>query len=134
MNAATEFFNRIGRFRPLVAFCTRCRRATLGRSADRANLRADRRKLNGALTNEQCRSALTSTYEKPGDKLYVRLKLLPRSKIPFTTQTFRLADRSLLADIPEGSWVKFTSRRIDGKNTVTAIRVAEECPRFQPCH
>jgi len=80
------------------------------------------------------RARITSTYEEPGGKLYVRLKLLPRSKIPFTTQTFRLADRSLLTGIPEGSWVKFTSSHIDGENTVTAIHAVEECRRFQPCH
>lgn len=72
------------------------------------------------------RARLTSSYEEPGGKLYVRLKLLPRSKIPFTTQTFRLPDRSLLAAIPEGSWVKFTSKHIDGENTVTTIRAVSE--------
>jgi Cu/Ag efflux protein CusF len=79
------------------------------------------------------RARLTSSYEEPGGKLYVRLKLLPRSKIPFTTQTFRLPDRSLLADIPEGSWVRFTSKHIDGENTVITMQAAAECRRFQPC-
>lgn len=68
-----------------------------------------------------------------GDKLYIRLKLLPRAKLPFTTQTFRVMDGALLAGIPEGSWVKFTARHIDGDNTVTSIQLAEECKRFQPC-
>src|SRR4051812_27616860 len=67
------------------------------------------------------RARLTSSYEEAGGKFYVRLKLLPKSKIPFTTQTFRLPDRSLLAGIPEGSWVKFTSKHIDGENSLTAI-------------
>lgn len=79
------------------------------------------------------RARLTSLFEEPGGKLYVRLKLLPRSKIPFTTQTFRLPDRSLVADIPEGSWVKFTSKHVDGENTLTSIRAVAECKRFQPC-
>ena len=79
------------------------------------------------------RARLTSSYEEPGGKFYVRLKLLPKSKIPFATQTFRLPDRSLLADIPEGSWVKFTSKHIDGENTLTAIQTVAECKRFQPC-
>lgn len=79
------------------------------------------------------RARLSSSYEDSGGKLYVRLRLLPRSKIPFATQTFRLPDRSLLADIPEGSWVKFTSRHIDGENTVTSIHATAECKRFQPC-
>lgn len=79
------------------------------------------------------RARLTSSYEEPGGKVYVRLKLLPRSKIPFTTQAFRLPDRSLLADIPEGSWVKFTSKHIDGENTLTSIHAVAECKRFEPC-
>ena len=79
------------------------------------------------------RARLASSYQEPGGKLYVRLKLLPTSKIPFTTQTFRLPDRSLLADIPEGSWVKFTSKRIDGENALTSIHAVAECKRFQPC-
>ncbi|MDM0078648.1 hypothetical protein QTH90_29870 [Variovorax sp. J2P1-59] len=79
------------------------------------------------------RARLTSLFEAPGGKLYVRLKLLPRSKIPFATQTFRLPDRSLVADIPEGSWVKFTSKHLDGENTLTSIHAVAECKRFQPC-
>ena len=79
------------------------------------------------------RARLTSSYEEPDGKLYVRLKLLPGAKIPFTTQTFRLPDRSLLADIPEGSWVKFTTKHIDGENTLTSIHAVAECKRFQPC-
>jgi len=68
-----------------------------------------------------------------GGKLYVRLKLLPRSKLPFTTQAFRVVDRALLAGIPEGAWVKFTARHIEGENTLTSIHVVDECKRFQPC-
>ncbi|MDR6861042.1 hypothetical protein [Variovorax guangxiensis] len=79
------------------------------------------------------RARLTSSYEEPNGKLYVRLKLLPGAKIPFTTQTYRLPDRSLLADIPEGSWVKFTSKHVDGENTLTSIHAVAECKRFQPC-
>ncbi|MBB3178638.1 copper-binding protein [Variovorax sp. Sphag1AA] len=79
------------------------------------------------------RARLTSLFEEAGGKLYVRLRLLPKSKIPFTTQTFRLPDRSLVADIPEGSSVKFTSKHIDGENTLTSIHVVAECKRFQPC-
>lgn len=39
-----------------------------------------------------------------GNKSHVRLKLLPRSRLPFTTQTFRVTDRSLLAGVPKGAW------------------------------
>ena len=79
------------------------------------------------------RARFTSAYEEPGGKLYVRLKLLPGFQIPFATLTFRVPDRSLLADIPEGSWVKFTSKRIDGENSLTSIHPVAECKRFQPC-
>ena len=71
--------------------------------------------------------------EGGGKKLYVRLKLLPRAKIPFATQTFRVVDATLLAGISEGAWVQFQARRVDGETTLTAIRVVDECKRFQPC-
>jgi Cu/Ag efflux protein CusF len=80
------------------------------------------------------RARVMSFYQEPGGATYVRLKLLPKSKMPFATQTFKVADRSLLDGIPEGAWVKFTSKRMDGENTVTAIHVVAECQRFQPCN
>ena len=79
------------------------------------------------------RARVASFHEEHGGKFYVRLKLLPRAKIPFTTQTFRVADRALLTGIQEGSWVKFTSSHVDGENTVTSIHAVAECPRFQQC-
>lgn len=78
------------------------------------------------------RARFASSYQDAG-KSYVRLKLLPRSKIPFTTQTFRVTDRSLLADIPDGAWVKFTSLHVGGENVLTALHVVPGCMRFQPC-
>ena len=79
------------------------------------------------------RARLTSTFEESGGRFYVRLKLLPRAKIPFTTQAFRVRDRSLVAGLPEGAWVKFTTARIEGENTLTSIHVVPECKRFQHC-
>ncbi|MBU0747195.1 MAG: copper-binding protein [Gammaproteobacteria bacterium] len=79
------------------------------------------------------RARLVSVGPKVGNKLYVQLKLLPLAKLPFTTQTFRVMDGVQLAGIPEGSWVKFTARHVEGDNTVTSIQLAEECKRFQPC-
>jgi len=76
---------------------------------------------------------LTSFKEESDGKLYVRLKLIPRAKIPFTVQAFRVRDRTLLAGIAEGSWVRFTAKHIDGENTLTSIQVAPECKRFQEC-
>ena len=68
-----------------------------------------------------------------GNATLVRLKLLPRAKLPFTTQTFRVANPALLHGISQGSWVQFTARHIDGENTLTSIRVTAECKRLEPC-
>ena len=68
-----------------------------------------------------------------GNATHVRLKLLPRAKLPFTTQTFRVANPALLHGISQGAWVQFTARHIDGENTLTSIRVTAECKRFEPC-
>ena len=79
------------------------------------------------------RARLVSVQPDRDGRLLVRLKLLPRSKIPFSTLTFTVRDRALVADIPEGSWVKFTARSEGGVNWLTAIHVVDECRRFQPC-
>lgn len=76
---------------------------------------------------------LASFKEEPDGKLYVHLKLLPRAKLPFTVQAFRVRDRALVAGIAEGAWVRFTAKHIDGENTLTSIRVAPECKRFEKC-
>ncbi len=68
-----------------------------------------------------------------GNTTHVRLKLLPRAKLSFTTQTFRVANPALLHGISQGSWVQFTARHIDGENTLTSIRVTAECKQFEPC-
>ena len=68
-----------------------------------------------------------------GNITHVRLKLLPRAKLPFTTQTFRVVNPALLHGIPQGTWVQFTARHIEGENTLTSIRVTAECKRFEPC-
>lgn len=68
-----------------------------------------------------------------GNATLVRLKLLPRAKLPFTTQTFRVVNPALLYGISQGAWVQFTARHIDGENTLTSIRVTAECKRLEPC-
>ena len=68
-----------------------------------------------------------------GNATLVRLKLLPRAKLPFTTQTFRVVNPALLHGISQGFWVQFTAQHIDGENTLTSIRVTAECKRFEPC-
>ncbi len=79
------------------------------------------------------RARVSSFSKAPGGKFHLRLKLMPRAKLPFTTQTFTVADRALLAGISEGDWVKFAMQRIDGENTVTSLQVVAACRRFQPC-
>ena len=79
------------------------------------------------------RARLGSVDKESDGRILVRLKLLPRSKIPFSTLTFVVRDKALLADIPEGAWVKFQARSEDGVNVLTSIHVVEECRRFQPC-
>ena len=68
-----------------------------------------------------------------GNATLVRLKLLPRAKLPFTTQTFRVVNPALLHGISQGFWVQFTAQHIDGENTLTSIRVTAECKRLEPC-
>lgn len=80
------------------------------------------------------RARLVSVEEDThGNTTHVRLKLLPRAKLPFTTQTFRVVNPALLHGISQGSWVQFTARHIDGENTLTSIRVTAECRRFERC-
>ena len=79
------------------------------------------------------RGEVRSFFEEPGGKLYVRLKVLPGWKIPFSTQNFLVTDRSLIAGIEEGASVRFTAKNLGGENTLTSIQAAEPCKRFQPC-
>lgn len=79
------------------------------------------------------RARVNSFLEEAGGKSYVRLKVPPKSKLPFTVQTFRVRDRALMAGIAEGAWVKFTAQHVGGENTVTSIHMVAECQRFQPC-
>jgi Cu/Ag efflux protein CusF len=73
------------------------------------------------------------TEEEGGKRVYVHLKILPRGKVPFTTLRFRVRDRALLAGLAEGASVKFRAERIEGENTLVAIRAVTPCVRFQSC-
>jgi Cu/Ag efflux protein CusF len=75
---------------------------------------------------------LMSRFEE-GGQTWVRLKLVPNAKIPFATQALLLRDPALLAGIADGTSVEFQLDQIDGRNTVTALRVATACKRFQRC-
>jgi Cu/Ag efflux protein CusF len=80
------------------------------------------------------RATVRSTFEEEGGKrLYIRLKLLPRGKLPFTTITFRVLDRALIAGLSEGASVGFVAERRGGENVLTSIREMPPCERFRPC-
>lgn len=73
--------------------------------------------------------------EGEGDdrRTYIHLKLLPRSKIPFTTQRFRVRDPASVAGLSPETSVKFRTEQIEGENTLVSIRAVAACVRFQPC-
>lgn len=71
--------------------------------------------------------------EDGGSQLLIRLKLVPRGKLPFTTITYRVLDRTLVAGLKDGDSVAFVAQRIDGENVVTAIRRVPPCERFKRC-
>ncbi|MEO8024147.1 hypothetical protein [Polaromonas sp.] len=82
----------------------------------------------------ETRATVRSIFEEDGgQRIYIRLKLVQLDNKPFTTLTFRVTDRSLLAGIAEGSSVAFTAARAGGENTITSLRAAVPCVRFQPC-
>jgi Cu/Ag efflux protein CusF len=71
--------------------------------------------------------------QEGGRRIHIHLKVAPGAKLPFTTLTFRVPDRQMIAGLAQGQSVKFSARRIDGENTLTAIRAVPPCVRFQPC-
>lgn len=80
------------------------------------------------------RAEVRSVFEEEGGaKRFIRLKLRPRSKIPFTVLTYRVLDRRLIEAFPVGSAVEFVAERRDGENVLTQLRAAPRCERFQPC-
>ena len=79
------------------------------------------------------RAVVRSIVRQDGGRRYVQLKLVPRAKLPFTTITYRVLDSRLLDGVSEGASVQFIAARIDGENTVTAMRIAAPCERFRQC-
>ena len=66
-------------------------------------------------------------------RLYVRLKLLPRANIPFSTLTYRVLDERLFTGMREGDSVAFRAERVGGENVLTVIQPAAPCERFAEC-
>jgi Cu/Ag efflux protein CusF len=73
-------------------------------------------------------------YEGEGSdrRTYIHLKLLPRAKLPFTTQRFRVRDPASVAGLSPETPVKFRAERLEGENTLVSIRAVAACVRFQP--
>lgn len=80
------------------------------------------------------RAIVRSTFqEDSGRRQYIRLKLIPKGKLPFSTLTYRVLDASLVTGFREGDSVAFRAERRDGENVLTAIRPAPPCERFRQC-
>jgi len=84
-------------------------------------------------TEVYTRAVVRSISKDDGKNLYIRLKLIPRAKIPFTTLTYRVLDPGLIAGLREGDSVAFKAERRNGENVLTAIRGAPPCERFKEC-
>lgn len=63
----------------------------------------------------------------------VRLKILPRGKLPFSTLSFRVPHPGLLQGLRVGDEVGFVAQAQAGGNTLVRIRKVAPCVRFQPC-
>lgn len=82
----------------------------------------------------ETRATVRSIFEEDdGKRIYIRLKLVQLHDKPFPILTFRVTDRALLVGIAEGSSVAFTAARAADENTITSLRAAAPCVRFQPC-
>lgn len=66
-------------------------------------------------------------------RTYIYLKVLPRARIPFTTQRFLVRDPASVAGLSPETSVKFRTERMDGENTLVSIRAVASCVRFQHC-
>ena len=72
------------------------------------------------------RATVQSTFEEDGGaRLYVRLKLQALAHAPFSTVTYRVPDRAMLAQLRKARRVEFSAARIARDNTVTHVRVLE---------
>ncbi len=63
----------------------------------------------------------------------IRLKILPRGKLPFTTLSFRVDDPALLRGVSMGDEVGFIAARRAHGNTLVALRKAAPCVRLRHC-
>lgn len=79
------------------------------------------------------RAVVRSISKDDGKHLFIRLKIVPRAKLPFSTLTYRVLDARLVEGLREGDSVAFKAERRDGENVLTAIQKAAPCKRFEEC-
>ena len=78
--------------------------------------------------------AQVRSINKDGDgKTYIALKVMPRTKLPFSSLTFLVRNPGQVEGVAVGDEVFFTGARIDGENTLQSLRKTTPCVRFQPC-
>ena len=63
----------------------------------------------------------------------IRLKLVPRRKLPFTTLAFAVGDAALPPGLAVGDEVGFAAEGRQDTNTLVRLRKVAPCVRFQPC-
>lgn len=63
----------------------------------------------------------------------IRLKIVLRARVPFSTLSFHVPRADLLQGLAVGDEVDFVAERQAGVNTLTRIRKVAPCVRFQPC-
>lgn len=80
------------------------------------------------------RGIVGSSFEEEGGmRFYIRVKLAAARKLPFSTITYLVPDRALVAGLREGDSVAFRAERRGGENVLTAIRPVAPCQRFTKC-
>ena len=77
--------------------------------------------------------AVVRSLPGPAEPITLRLKVLPRGKLPFTTIAFGLARPELAQGIQVGDEVGFVAERTEAGNTIVRLRKLAPCVRFQPC-
>ena len=77
--------------------------------------------------------AVVRSLPGPAEPITLRLKVLPRGKLPFTTIAFGLARPELAQGIQVGDEVGFIAERTEAGNTIVRLRKLAPCVRFQPC-
>lgn len=87
----------------------------------------------GASAEDVYTRGVVRSVDTEDGRLYIRLKVVPRAKLPFSTLTYRVTDAQLVAGLRSGDSVQFRAERRGSENVLTAIRTAPPCERFSKC-